>query len=78
MKIEFVDSKVKTVAIKTLNPGDVFMIPDDFNDVCMNIGLYNDNGRYQYIILGELHEIMWAQDGDFQVRPVKSKLIVEI
>lgn len=78
MEIQFVDTKIQTVSIKTLNPGDVFMIPDEFKDVCMNIGIDTEYGNYEYIVLGELPELDFVDNGDFQVRPVKAKLIVEI
>ncbi len=79
MQIEYTDKKINTVSIKTLNAGDTFMIPgDDLGCVYMNVGLYNDYGRYHFITLGEFSDVDSTNDGDFQVRQVTSKLIVEI
>lgn len=77
MDIQFVDVKVQTVDIRSLKMGEVFLTPDDFNDVCVNIGINTDHSMYEYLILGEAPELCSVK-GDFQVRPVKAKLIVEI
>lgn len=78
MKIEFVDSKEKTVSIESMKVGDTFLSTDGMSDVCMNLGWDNQNGIWEYIILGECPELCFTHDENFQVRPVKSKMIVEI
>lgn len=77
MEIEFVDVKVKMVEIRSLKIGQTFLSGDGMNDVCMYCGLNTDHGDHMYIIMGEAPEMCYVK-GTFQVRPVKSKLIVEI
>lgn len=78
MDIQFVDTKIKTVALDSLKIGEAFLTNDGMSDVCINLGYDNQNGIWEYIIIGECPEICFTHDEKFQVRPVKSKLIVEI
>jgi hypothetical protein len=80
MDIEYVDSKVPTKQLYTLSLGDVFTIPDGFNDVCMYLGYDHQNNLYEYVILGEYPEKTFVEEKekDLLVRELKAKLVVEI
>lgn len=75
MEIEFVDQKIKMVTLSSLSLGDTF-IEGEMNDVCMYLGV-GKGGKYEHIILGEFPELV-KDDIDRDVRPVKTKLLVEI
>lgn len=76
MEIEFVDQKIRKVKLSSLALGDTFL-EGELNDVCMYLGK-GANGEHEYIILGEFPEIIESQRGNNEVRPVKTKLLVEI